>query len=248
VTRAVKQHDAPALLSDAARFAIVQRATGHTFANQELVRRAVTHPSAVEDRDPDAYYERLEFLGDSVLGLIVAEEIYRRFPAMPEGGMTRIKVSVVSGTALAKVSADLGLGEAIIFGDSERGTGGRGMSSALENVFEALIAALYLDGGIDLARRWVLDTLGPLLLEEAAESPENPKSALQELTQAHGEAPSYRVVSQDGPPHDRIFTAAVEVGGKVLGEGSGHSKKEAEAVAAQVALESLTRRRKRARS
>ena len=225
---------------------VAARLTGHTFADTQLVRRAFTHPSAVENRDPDAYYERLEFLGDSVLGLIVSEEIYLRFPDMPEGGMTRIKVSVVSGTALARVAADLGLADAIIFGDSERGTGGRGLARALENVYEALTGALFLDGGIEVARTWVLDTLGPLIAEQTAESPENPKSALQEIAQARGEAPIYRVISQEGPPHARTFTAIVEVGGKRLGRGSGHTKKEAEAAAAATALTSLKgRTRKR---
>jgi ribonuclease-3 len=245
VPRTAKQPAPP--VSAEERVSIAEKATGHHFADGELVRRALTHPSAVEDRDPDAYYERLEYLGDSVLGFLVAEEIFRRFPRMPEGGMTRIKVSVVSGTVLARVAAELGLADAIIFGDSERGTGGRGLASALENVYEALTAALYLDGGVDVARGWVLDTLGPLITQEAAESPENPKSALQELTQARGEAPTYRVVGQSGPPHARIFTAVVEVAGKELGEGSGHTKKEAEAHAANAALERLRKRRRKSR-
>jgi ribonuclease-3 len=242
VTRAHKSREAHVRPEDA--IAIVHHATGHTFSDTGLVMRALTHPSAVEDRDPEAYYERLEFLGDSVLGFLISEEIFRRFPTMPEGGMTRIKVSLVSGSVLAKVSAQLGLGEAIIFGDSERGTGGRGLASALENVYEALTAALYLDGGIEVAREWVLRTLGPLITSESAESPENPKSALQEFTQAKGDAPKYHVISQAGPPHERVFTAAVEVAGTVVGEGTGHTKKEAEAAAAQAALKRLQRRQR----
>jgi ribonuclease III len=218
---------------------LAQHVTGHAFTDTELARRAFTHPSAVENRDPDAYYERLEFLGDSVIGLLISEEIYRRFPRMHEGGMTRIKVSIVSGTALARVAAELGLARGIIFGDSERGTGGRGMSRALENVYEALTGALFLDGGIDVARDWVLATLGPLITEEVAESPENPKSALQEITQANGETPKYVLLSHDGPPHARVFSVAVDVADERLGTGSGHSKKEAEAAAAAAALKSL---------
>jgi ribonuclease-3 len=239
---------APGSASLDERIALVERATSHTFRDRNLVARAITHPSAVEDRDPDLYYERLEFLGDSVLGLIIAEEIFRRFPSMPEGGLTRIKVSVVSGTVLAAVAREQGLADVIVFGDSERGTGGRGLSSALENVYEAIVGALFIDGSMRAARRWVLGTLGPRIAEDAAETPENPKSALQEFTQAHGEAPTYRVTGQDGPPHDRTFTAVVEVGGKVLGEGRGHSKKEAEALAAKAALERLAKRRRRRRS
>ena len=245
MTHARKAEQPPTIAQDA--MAIVQRATGHTFSDSDLVRRALTHPSAIEDKDPDAYYERLEFLGDSVLGFLIAEEIYRRFPALPEGGMTRIKVSVVTGSVLAKVSKQLGLADAIIFGESERGTGGRGLTSALENVYEALIAALYLDAGIDVAREWVLSTLGPLIAQETADAPENPKSALQEFTQAEGKATAYKLLSQAGPPHERVFTVAVEVAGERLAEGSGHSKKEAEAAAARVALKRLSRRRRKPR-
>ncbi len=224
----------------AERLALAQRILGHDFADQQLLQRALTHPSAVEDRDPSSYYERLEFLGDSIVGFLVSEELYHRFPHMPEGGMTRIKVSVVAGSVLANVSAELGLAEALILGESEIGTGRRGLNSALENVFEALVAALYLDAGIDTARRWVHATLGPLISEEVAAFPENPKSALQELVQSHGESPRYRIDSQDGPPHARVFTASVEVDGVAVGSGTGHTKKEAEAAAAAAALEALT--------
>lgn len=227
---------------------LAEKITGHTFADPGLVRRAFTHPSAVENRDPSVYYERLEFLGDSVLGVIIAEEIYRRFPSMPEGGMTRMKVRAVSGSALARVARDLGFDRAIVFGDSERGTGGRGMSRALENVYEALTAALFLDAGLDATRRWVLGTLGHLITEDAAKSPENPKSALQELTQSYGRAPVYRLIGHEGPPHARTFEVTVTVAGKQVGKGAGRSKKEAEAHAAAAALEALKATRKKAGS
>jgi len=226
----------------ARRITLAESALGHTFADKDLVLHALTHPSAVEDRDSSAYYERLEFLGDSVLGMIVSEEVFRRYPAMHEGGMTRIKVSVVAGSVLASVARDLGLADAIVLGESERGTGGRGLASALENVYEALTAALYLDAGLEAARTWVLSTLGPLISEEAADVPENPKSELQELTQARGEAPVYTLIKHEGPPHERVFTCSVQVGGKVLGQGQGRSKKEAEAAAAAAALSALRRR------
>ena len=203
--------------------------------------RALTHPSAVEERDPGAYYERLEFLGDSIVGFLIAEELYRRFPTMDEGGLTRIRVSVVSRTALGRVAAELGLADAIVVGQSERGTGGRGLKSALGNVYEALVAALYLDAGIEAARAWVLATLGPLISADVAVYAENPKSELQETLQARGKAPAYRLVSQDGPPHARTFTVEVEVGGQVMGSGSGPTKKEAEAVAASAAITRLAK-------
>lgn len=225
---------------------VAEKILGRKFADRDLLQRALTHPSAVADRDPGAYYERLEFLGDSIVGFVIAEEVYRRYPSMPEGGMTRIKVSLVAGTVLAEVARNLGLADAIILGSSERGTGGRGMVSALEDCFEALVAALYLDAGLDVTREWVLSALGPRISEEVAESPENPKSAFQELVQAHGESPTYRILGHVGPPHDRTFSAVVEVAGKVVGEGSGRSKKEAEAAAAKAAVEALAKRPKRA--
>jgi len=228
----------------ARRIELAESVLGHSFKDKDLVLRALTHPSAVEERDPDAYYERLEFLGDSIVGFLIAEELYRRFPSMDEGGLTRIRVSVVSRTALGRVAADLGLADAIVVGQSERGTGGRGLKSALGNVYEALAAALYLDAGIASARRWVLATLGPLISEDVAASLENPKSELQETLQARGETPVYRLISQEGPPHARTFTLEVEVAGKVMGSGSGRTKKEAEAAAAAAAIERLARRRR----
>jgi len=211
----------------------------HHFNDRELLQRSLTHPSAGEVNDPSSYYERLEFLGDSVIGFVIAEELFRRYPTMAEGGLTRVKVSVVAGTVMASVAAELGLADAIILGESEMGTGGRGLASALENSFEALTAALYLDAGVETAREWVMRTLGPLICEEAAASPENPKSALQEIVQAHGETPIYRIAGHEGPPHERVFRAVVVVGGTELGEGVGRTKKEAEAAAAAAAIEAL---------
>lgn len=224
-----------------ARLELAESIVRHTFADRDLLRRALTHPSASEDTDPSSYYERLEFLGDSVVGFLIAEEVYRRFPHLPEGGMTRIKTSLVSGATLTRVAQDLGLADALILGQSFVRTGQRGMSSALENCFEALTACLFLDAGLDAAREWVLRTLGPLIEEAPAHSPENPKSELQEILQRHGATPVYRILGHDGPPHERTFTAVVEVEGKALGEGTGATKKEAEAAAADRALTGLAR-------
>lgn len=225
--------------ADDARLELAEAILGRRFADRELLRRALTHPSASADTNADGFYERLEFLGDSVLGFIIADEAYGRFPQMREGGMTRIKVSLVAGSVLSHVARDLGLADALIVGESERGTGGRGLTSALENSYEALTAALYLDGGIEAAREWVLRTLGPLITEAAADAPENPKSLLQELVQGRGENASYTTVNADGPPHDRTFTVTVRVAGKTLGQGRGRTKREAEAAAATTALAAL---------
>lgn len=216
-----------------------ERIIGHRFSDRTLILRALTHPSALEDSPLKRSYERLEFLGDSIVGFTVAEEIFDRFPDMLEGGMTRIKISLVSGATLSAVAAELGFEEAIVFGASYQGTGGRGIASALENVYESTVAALYLDAGLDVARDWVLATLGPRISADTADSPENPKSSLQEALQAQGILPTYRVVGHSGPPHDRVFTAEALAGDKVIGAGTGTSKKEAEAAAAAEALRTL---------
>ena len=225
--------------ADDTRLELAESILRRRFVDRELLRCALTHPSAMTDPSSEGFYERLEFLGDSVLGFIIAEEAFRRFPQMREGGMTRIKVSLVAGSVLSGVARDLGLADALIVGRSERGTGGRGLTSALENSYEAITAALYLDGGIEVAREWVLRTLGPLITENAADAPENPKSLLQELVQGRSENAVYTTISAEGPPHDRIFTVAVAVAGDTLGQGHGRTKREAEAAAAAVALAAI---------
>lgn len=221
---------------------VVRRAEkmlGYTFADKGLLETALTHPSAAMHTATTFNYERLEFLGDSVLGFIVADEVFGRFEDLEEGGLTRVKVSLVSGKSLSRVAEAIGIGELIIFGESEAGTHGRGLHSALENVYEALVAALYLDGGLEAARAWVLDTLGPHIDRDAAAEPESPKSTLQEHLQANGQAPAYRIVGESGPPHARTFRAAVSVDGEELACGEGRSKKAAEAAAAAAAIARL---------
>ena len=209
---------------------------GYTFANRELLTAALTHPSALEGTGSKRSYERLEFLGDSILGAIVAREAFARFPELDEGGLTRIKVSLVSGASLSRVAYELGLGEVIIFGLSETGTGKRGMHSALENVYEAIVAAISLDGGYQAAHDFVERTLLTSMDESMALEPENPKSTLQELLQVHHVTPTYEIVETAGPPHDRQFVAQVLASGFALAKGEGKSKKEAEVAAAREAL------------
>lgn len=234
------RRDVPDPLYDA----MVERAEAilsHRFERPELLREALTHPSALDEIESARSYERLEFLGDAVVEMIVSDEIHGRFPDMDEGGMTRMKISLVSGATLSAVARDLGVRDAIVFGQSYEHTGGRGIRSALENVFEALVAALYLDAGYDTARDFVLRVLGPLISEDRALGAENPKSVLQELLQARGVTPVYRVSGEDGPPHARTFTCEVVIEGIVSGTGEGKSKKEAEANAAAQALSGLAR-------
>ena len=192
----------------AKKLALAEQICGHTFKNRDLLQSAITHPSAVEGQPVSASYERLEFLGDSILGSIVALSLFKSYPGFDEGKLTRLKVSLVSGMTLSEVGRELGIDKCIVFGASETGTGARGMHSALENVFESLVGAMYLDGGWDVAEEFVHRTLKPHLATERAEHPTNPKSYLQECVQAdHLEAPSYKLVDTSGPAHEPVFTA-----------------------------------------
>lgn len=218
----------------------VEEILGYTFKDSSILLAALTHPSAAEGRSISDSYERLEFLGDSILGAIVAYRAYHNYPELDEGGLTRIKVSLVSGSSLAKVAKGLGFADVIIFGSSETGTGRRGLHSALENVYEAVVAALYLDGGLDPAVAFVEKTLIINMSPDMAKEPENPKSVLQERLQEDGITPTYRLVETQGPPHDRTFVTQVFVGVQSLAKGVGRTKKESESHAAESALEALS--------
>ncbi|WP_195448836.1 ribonuclease III [Parolsenella catena] len=224
----------------AERIEHIERICNHTFANRELITAAITHPSAVEHLPVSASYERLEFLGDSILGAIVATDLFERFRDMDEGKLTRLKISLVSGKTLSQVSEELGIGECIVFGESEKGTGARGLHAALENVYESVVGALYLDGGYDVTHEFVSRTLGPHMVPELAERPVSPKSRLQEITQREMRcAPEYRLEGEQGPAHSPTFTSVVLVEGRRVGRGMGSSKKEAESVAAADAIARL---------
>lgn len=224
----------------AERIEHIERICNHTFANRELITAAITHPSAVEHLPVSASYERLEFLGDSILGAIVATDLFERFRDMDEGKLTRLKISLVSGKTLSQVSEELGIGECIVFGESEKGTGARGLHAALENVYESVVGALYLDGGYDVTHEFVSRTLGPHMVPELAERPVSPKSRLQEITQREMRcAPEYRLEGEQGPAHSPTFTSVVLVEGRRVGRGVGSSKKEAESVAAADAIARL---------
>lgn len=223
------------------RLTRAQEILGHEFNNKVLLRAALTHPSAVEGQPVSASYERLEFLGDSILGAVVARSLFESYPEFDEGKLTRLKVSLVSGATLSEVSHELGIDDIIIFGASETGTGARGLHSALENVYESLVGALYLDAGFDEARRFVLDTLGPLVDSHKALRPVSPKSRLQELTQRDLHCgPEYKVVAEEGPAHAPTYTAVAIVQGVRVGRGKGPTKKAAEAEAAHHAILRLT--------
>lgn len=211
----------------------------YTFTDKRLLLAALTHPSAAEGHSITDSYERLEFLGDSILGAIVAYRAYHAYPELDEGGLTRIKVSLVSGASLSNVANNLGIADIIVFGSSERGTGRRGLHSALENVYESLVAALYLDGGLEPAVNFIDRTLIEHMSADMAKEPENPKSVLQEKLQEDGITPTYRLVETQGPPHDRTFVTQVFVGVQSIAKGTGRTKKESESQAAKSALEVL---------
>ena len=221
------------------KLARAQEILDYRFDSEHLLLSAITHPSATEGKSVKYSYERLEFLGDSILGAIVAAIAFHRFHDLDEGGLTRIKVALVSGASLSDVADRLGFADVIVFGSSETGTGKRGLHSALENVYEAVVAALYLDGGIGAAQEFVERTLIPRMSLDMAREPENPKSALQEKLQEDDITPTYKLVETQGPPHDRTFVAQVFAGTQGLARGTGRTKKEAESQAAKSTLARL---------
>lgn len=225
--------------STAVREALQER-LGHRFADPELLDLALRHRSWCSEHGGVESNERLEFLGDSVLGLIVTEELYRRAPSRNEGMLARNRSELVSATALATVARELELGQAILLGKGEITTGGRDKSSILADTLEAVIGAVYLDGGIPDAERVVLGALGSYLdaiIETDMTS--DFKSRLQEWSAAeYGRVPEYST-EEEGPEHDKRFSATVLLDGKRRGTGRGHSKKAAEQAAARSALEAL---------
>jgi ribonuclease-3 len=211
---------------------------GTSFADRDLLRRALTHSSFSLEHGGDDY-ERLEFVGDSILGWVVATHLFTAFPGLDEGSLTRMKVSLTSGRVLAGVAREVGIGEWMRFG---RG-GAREVTrdSVLENAFEALVGAIYLDAGPEAARAFVLRWLGERVdADTLLATVADPKSRLQEHTQSHGLGlPLYEIVECTGPAHDPRYTASVSVRGEVRGAGSGPSKQDAQQAAAVAALESL---------
>jgi ribonuclease III len=212
---------------------------GYKFRNSLLLAEAMTHPSlAYESQRPHFDNQRLEFLGDAVLQLILTEDLYRMFPDFPEGRLTKLRSQLVSRRALARFALSIDLGSYVLLGKGEEATGGRRRMSTLADGFEALIGAVYLDIGYTGARDLVL-RLFQSEIEALAGSPEerNPKGELQECLQAiHPQAPNYRMLGESGPDHRKVFQAEVSWRGLVLAVGKGKSKKEAEARAAGEAL------------
>ncbi len=228
-----------------ANLVAVEAKLGYRFQDRTLLGNALLHRSHVHftGQDREQSNERLEFLGDAVLGLVTNEELYHTYPDRSEGDLTKMKSLLVCGAHLSEVAMEFDLGAHIRMSRSEAATGGRQRSSILADTTEALIGAVYLDGGLkparEVIRRIVLKGSESIL---AVRSLRNYKSRLQELIQSRYKSPPrYRVVKVAGPDHDRIFKVSVAFNGEVLGTGEGHNKKTAEQRAARVALEKFER-------
>jgi len=209
---------------------------GHRFADLGLLGRAVTHRSWCAEHAGFRSNERLEFLGDAVLGMAVTTDLFRRQPEADEGHLSRLRASVVCAPALAEMARELGLGDVLLLGKGEAASGGRDRASILADAMEAVIGAVYLDGGMAAAAELVGELVEPRLdLSVAVDD----KSRLHELVaQAHGRQLTYRI-TDDGPEHDKTFRAVVLIDEEPLGTGSGRSKKQAEQAAAREAWQKL---------
>jgi ribonuclease-3 len=220
--------------------AALQARLGVEFRDEAHLLRALRHRSAVLDR-PRESNERMEFLGDSIVGMIVCDCLFARFPESSEGDLAKAKAFLVSEPTLAEAGRSLGLDRAVEISPAEEASGGRARRSIVADAFEAVVAAVYLDQGIRTARRVVRNALAPALRQVARdEHHQDFKSLLQERLQAtRRKAPRYRIAEETGADHDKTFVAQALAGSKVLGEGTGKSKKQAEQAAALNALEKM---------
>ncbi len=212
---------------------------GHTFRSPEILLQALTHPSCGHERGTRraTAYERLEFLGDRVLGLVVADMLFHRYPEEPEGALARRHAALVRSETLARIATEIHLADHLIMSRSEANS--KVTTSISADACEALIGALFVDGGLDAARRFLLKYWEPLM-EEAPSPPKDAKTSLQEWAQGRGyPLPLYSTVEMQGPPHDRSFVISVAVRGLESMVGKGHSKREAEQAAATALLQKV---------
>ena len=219
----------------------LETAIGYRFKNIALLQNALTHSSYANERWHNSLLsnERLEFLGDSILGMTVAEYLYRNFPDRPEGELTRMRADMVCEKALAKVAARINLGQHLMLGNGEEQGGGRGRDSILADAVESVIAACFLDGGMNAAKQFI-DRF--VLVEVPVKKLHNAdyKTALQELVQQKkNQTLTYVLIGESGPDHDKRFEVEVKLNGTTVGTGSGSSKKRAEQEAAHCALKKL---------
>ena len=221
--------------------AYFQKKIGYTFKNVALIKEALTHKSVKKN----THNERLEFLGDAVLDLIVGEYLFKKFPHSPEGELSKMRAAMVNEKAFAKVARFLNVGEQLFISQSEEQNNGRNKDSILSNAFEAVIGAIYLESGLEMAREIMHRLLKEAYDEISPKSLSNDyKTALQELTQAlFGVTPEYVVLDSKGPDHDKEFIIGVSIANKSYGKSIGKSKKEAQQNVAKIALEILRKQK-----
>ncbi len=221
--------------------ALLEERIGYVFSDKTLLTNALTHSSYCnENRTPEGTppsNERLEFLGDSVLSIIVSDYIYKNYSAFDEGDLTKVRAAVVCESTLARLAGEIGLGGFILLGKGEESTRGRVRKSILSDAFEALLGAIYLDGGIEKAKEFLLPKAEKAALSALKKGTEDYKSRLQRITQeTPEEILEYRLIAENGPPHDKTFTVEARLNSNVLGIGSGKTKRQAEQNAAKEAL------------
>lgn len=212
----------------------LEQKIGYTFNNIELLETALTHSSYKNERNTKSCYERLEFLGDSVLGMLTAEMLFSEHPNLSEGELTKRRAALVCEPSLANAAINLELGKHLRVGKGEDNTGGRERPSILADVVEAILAAIYLDSGLDNARKFAKAHIYPAVKNSDVT---DFKTILQEKVQNKGVSIAYRLIGEDGPQHKKVFTTEILLDGRPAGTGTGTSKKEAEQFAAQYALE-----------
>jgi len=227
----------------AAKRSPLEESLGVKFKDTAVLKQAFVHSSYVNENPelaPESN-ERLEFLGDAVLGLIVAHDLFGAYPDHDEGKLTELRTHLVRRDTLAKAGRQLGLGQELLLGRGEESGGGRARPTNLAHVYEAVVGAIFLDGGLRAAQGFVRRSLGDDFKSVSERAfPVDPKSGLQEISQSRYQTtPVYRVVEAEGPDHARYFTVEVTIDGRVFGKGRGKSKQQAEKEAAQAALESL---------
>jgi len=218
-----------------------QARLGYTFNAPLLLRQALTHASYVHEEKLEASKsnERLEFLGDAVLEICISDMLYHRYPKLPEGKLTLRRAGLVCEDSLARLARQLGVGKAMLVGIGADQSGARELDSILSDAMEALFGAVYLDGGFDAVRR-IIFRLFESVVDKICAPPRDCKTTLQEILQKNSRATAvYRIIGDDGPSHNKTFTAEVTHQGNVIGVGVGHSKKDAEQNAAQSALQAL---------
>lgn len=225
--------DLPAAIST------LEETIGYRFRDSHLLRQALTHPSCAALATTGSN-QRLEFLGDAVLGFVIASELYRRFPQFPEGRLTELRSALVCETSLAQRARLAQLGQYIFMDKGQALQGGRDNSAILADTYEALVGAIYLDGGLRPARRVIVrQFLVGWEPEGDLTATKNEKSLLQELAQAQGLRPRYRLIFQGGPEHKRVFAVRALLGRRVVGQGWGFRKRDAERMAAREALKTI---------